>query len=58
MVCLKADEDEINRLMETSDLSYSAFHDSDIPEMEWTAVAFYPIGRERGKELFSHLSLA
>ena len=48
----------MNRLMETSNLNYVSFHDSDIPDMKWTAIAFWPVGREKGSDIFGDFSLA
>ena len=62
MVCLQTTEEEIHRIAELWDKEngkYKFFVDSDYPEsFGWTAIAFYPITREKGDEYFSYLKLA
>jgi hypothetical protein len=48
----------MERLMSSAQLDCVAFHDSDLPWMKWTAVAFRPTDRESGQTLFGHLPLA
>jgi hypothetical protein len=62
MVCLQASEkqmsDAIEQLGNQGECRYKYFIDSDLPQFGWTAIAFDPMTRENGRELFGHLRLA
>jgi hypothetical protein len=58
MVCLKASETDMKELMGAAGVDSAAFHDSDLPHMEWTAVAFRPVDRCMGAGLFGNYPLA
>lgn len=60
MVCLQGDDEMIQDQLNNTWLiegckGYAKFHDSDIPSIPWTAIAFWPTEDE---EMFSHLRLA
>ena len=55
MVCLKADEWELCDALKEKNAA--GFRDEDLDDM-LTAVAIGPLTRERGREVFGHLSLA
>ena len=63
MVCLQATEEEMGGIMDklwyAGEERIRPFIDDDFPEdFGWTAIAFPPMTREEGRELFGHLKLA